>query len=105
MAFLQPAPGREARGKARSLVLPCSAGESEEIILPANTMVPHLCLPRALTGIPPRRCVADGTAQAPLGTEGLPQQGLLLALKGALSQIWPPGAPWLQGTGVAHRSS
>lgn len=57
------------------------------------------------TSIPPRRCVADGTAQVLLAAGGLSQQGMLLALQGALSQTWLPGTPWLQGTREAHRSS
>lgn len=45
MAFLRLSPGRAGQGKARSLVLPCSARGGEEIILPADTKVPHLWLP------------------------------------------------------------
>lgn len=63
-----PAAGRAARGKAGSLVLPCSAGESQEITLPANSTVPlAVPPPPGLSSIPPRGCVTDGTAQALLG--------------------------------------
>lgn len=41
----------------------------------------------------------------PAGCWEVSQQGLLLGLQGALPHSWHPGAPRLQGTGEAHRSS
>lgn len=112
MAFLQLSPGRAVWGKARSLVLPCSTGGGEEIVLPANTTMPCLWLPRALTSISPGKCAGRWGSSAPLGAGGaVTGQGLLLASHGgchfalnAAPRGGPGGVPRLQGTGGARRS-
>lgn len=93
--------------KARSLVLPCSAGESQEII--CKHQVKSSATPLVTWSPPPASLQEDVWQMGQLRPfwvlGGLSQQGMLLALQGALSQTWLPGTPWLQGTGEAHRSS
>lgn len=86
MAFLRLSPGRAGQGKARSLVLPCRARGGEEIVLPANTKVPHLWLPRALSSIPPGRCCRQmGQLSPSLGAGGSCHWGR--------GYPWPPTVP------------
>lgn len=99
----RPLGERLGKGQVTGASLQCRGKPGNHLQTPSEIICHTSGHLEPSTSIPPRRCVADGTAQVLLAAGGLSQQGMLLALQGALSQTWLPGTPWLQGTGEAHR--